>query len=116
MKRYYMELTPKGFNMHVVDDSNRHKIWAEHPSAKEISKDLYLEMTQAAIMHNKKIKDNESKKDNEQRIGENGRATKGKVRPGEWKNLAMAAWVRLQQKVRLSFNGYYNRWRKLTGR
>ncbi len=41
MKLYYLELTPTGAKVHVVEDYDRHKIWVNHPNAKEISKKQY---------------------------------------------------------------------------
>lgn len=41
MNLYYMELVPQGIKVYACAMHERHKIWAEHPNAKEISRKQY---------------------------------------------------------------------------
>ena len=44
MKLYYLEITPTGATVHVVEDHDRHKLWVSNPTAKEISKKQYKDL------------------------------------------------------------------------
>lgn len=59
MKLYYMELVPNGAKVYMCEDYDRHKIWVDHPNAKEISKKQFEQLQQLISETNKK---NESDK------------------------------------------------------
>lgn len=45
MKIYYAEIiSDQKVNMMAVDMSQRHKVWIQHPTAREISKKEYYQM------------------------------------------------------------------------
>jgi hypothetical protein len=104
-----MELKEKGFDVHVVEDHDRHKIWTQYPNAKEITKPMYDDLVRMMQAHNKKVEDNEQpEKDNEQRPSENGHITKNQVRLRQWKSALLGAWLRVQQTVGLPFKSHSN--------
>ncbi len=54
---YYMELLPQGAKIYRCQDYDRHKIWVEHPNAKEISRKMAEQIEQ---LINETNKNNES--------------------------------------------------------
>ena len=57
MKLYYMDLTSTTANIYTCEHHDRHKIWVEHPNAKEITKKQYEAIKELTdTLKNKTIK------------------------------------------------------------